>query len=57
MSRVPIEIVDFQVALLYAEHLDDKDLKEIDFKCRLIAEFIQACGWDETDYWNHQLDD
>jgi hypothetical protein len=55
--KVPYEILAEQVEKLYAKQIDDRDTVAIEAHITYIEKFIEACGWDITDYMERWLRD
>lgn len=50
VEKIPFPILNLEVAKLYEKEFVPSDLKGIDNHCQFIRDFINACGWDETDF-------
>jgi len=49
MNKIPYHILALQVELLFEKEILEQDA---DAHCKYIADFINSCGWTETEYFN-----
>ena len=50
MQKIQFEILDLQVANLYAKKIDESDNDAILKHCDFIAQTIEAMGWSTEEY-------
>lgn len=50
IAKLPYSYVSQHVDKLYEKQFDESDVNGINKHCDFIREFINACGWDETDF-------
>lgn len=46
--KLPFALVALEVEKVYSSIIQESQL---DTQCRVISTYLEACGWDETEFW------